>query len=66
MENCIPEEEQLNIEIIMSFNENNVTEEMAAISGKGFRTIKRHIANMPPKKYVGSGYSGHWTIDKKD
>ncbi|MBR0074033.1 MAG: hypothetical protein IJP95_09385 [Bacteroidales bacterium] len=50
----------------MSFNENNVTEEMAAISGKGFRTIKRHIANMPPKKYVGSGYSGHWTIDKKD
>ena len=66
MENCIPEEEQLNIEIIMSFNEDNVTEQMAAISGKGLRTIKRHIANMPQIKYVGSGYSGHWTIDKKD
>ena len=50
----------------MSFNEDNVTEQMAAMSGKGFRTIKRHIANMPQIKYVGSGYSGHWTIDKKD
>ena len=50
----------------MSFNEDNVTEQMAAMSGKGFRTIKRHIANMPQIKYVGSGCSGHWTIDKKD
>ena len=40
------------------------TEELARLSGKGLRTIKRHIAQMPHIKYVGSGYSGHWEITK--
>ena len=41
------------------------TEELARLSGKGLRTIKRHIAQMPHIKYVGSGYSGHWEITKE-
>lgn len=38
------------------------TEELAEISKKGLRTIKRHIAKLAHIKYVGSGYSGHWEI----
>ena len=38
------------------------TEELAKMSNKGLRTVKRHIANMPHIRYVGSGYSGHWEI----
>ena len=33
------------------------TEELASLSGKGLRTIKRRIAKMPHIVYVGSGYS---------
>ena len=40
------------------------TEELAEMSKKGLRTIKRHIANMPHIHYVGSGYSGHWEVDE--
>lgn len=39
------------------------TEELAEISKKGLRTIKRHIAKLAHIKYVGSGYSGHWETD---
>ena len=39
------------------------TEELAKMSKKGLRTIKRHIAKMPHIHYVGSGYSGHWEVD---
>ena len=53
------------IESQITMNPKITTEEMATKSGKGLRTIKRHIANMPHIKYVGSGYSGHWKIDKK-
>lgn len=42
------------------------TEELASLSGKGLRTIKRHIAKMPHIVYVGSGYSGHWEVKKKN
>ena len=42
------------------------TEELARISKKGLRTIKRHIAKLTHIKYVGSGYSGHWEIEKND
>lgn len=38
------------------------TAELANLSGKTSKTIKRHIAKMPHIKYVGSGYSGHWEI----
>ena len=41
------------------------TEELANLSGKSVKTIKRHIAKMPHIKYIGSGYSGHWGISKK-
>lgn len=41
------------------------TEELANLSGKSVKTIKRHIAKMSHIKYIGSGYSGHWEISKK-
>ena len=42
------------------------TEELASLSGKGLRTIKRRIAKMPHIVYVGSGYSGHWEVKPKE
>ena len=42
------------------------TEELAEISKKGLRTIKRHIAKLTHIKYVGSGYSGHWEFVEND
>ena len=42
------------------------TEELASLSGKGLRTIKRRIAKMPHIVYIGSGYSGHWEVRKKE
>ena len=42
------------------------TEELAQMSKKGLRTIKRHIAKMPYIRYVGSGYSGHWEVLDKE
>ena len=42
------------------------TEELAQMSKKGLRTVKRHIANMPHIRYVGSGYSGHWEVLDKE
>lgn len=42
------------------------TEELAKMSKKGLRTIKRHIAKMPHVQYVGSGYSGHWEVDANE
>ncbi len=41
------------------------TEELTAQSGLTSRTIKRHIIKMPHIVYVGSGYSGHWEVKKK-
>ena len=43
-------------------NPNITTEELAILSGKGVRTIKRRISKLPHIEYVGSGYSGHWKI----
>ena len=42
------------------------TEELAQMSKKGLRTIKRHIAKMPHIRYVGSGYSGYWEVLDKE
>lgn len=42
------------------------TEELASLSKKGIRTIKRHIAKMPHIRYVGSGYSGHWEVNEEE
>ena len=43
-------------------NAHITTEELAIMSGKGVRTIKRRISKLPHVKYVGSGYSGHWEV----
>lgn len=50
------------IENQIAINPKITTEELANLSGKTSKTIKRHIAKMPHIKYVGSGYSGHWKI----
>ena len=52
------------IETQIKKNPKVTTEELAKLSGKGLRTIKRHLAKLTHIKYVGSGYSGHWEIDK--
>ena len=41
------------------------TEQLAKLKGVTSRTIKRHLAKLPHIKYVGSGYSGHWEIQKE-
>ena len=38
------------------------TEDLAKLSNRSSKTIKRHLAKMPHIRYVGSGYSGHWEI----
>ena len=50
------------IEAQIKRNPKITTEELANLSNKGLRTIKRHIAKLSHIKYVGSGYSGHWEI----
>ena len=52
------------IETQIKNNPKVTTEELAKLSGKGLRTIKRHLAKLTHIKYVGSGYSGHWEIEK--
>ena len=42
------------------------TEELALRIGVTSKTIKRRIAKMPHIVYVGSGYSGHWEVRKKE
>lgn len=40
------------------------TAELAEMSGRTSKTIKRHLAKMEHIQFVGSGYSGHWQINK--
>lgn len=54
------------IEYQVIANPEITTEELASLSNKGIRTIKRHIAKMPHIRYVGSGYSGHWEVNRKE
>ena len=54
------------IENQIRLNPQITTEELAKMSKKGIRTIKRHIAKMPNIRYVGSGYSGHWEVDTSE
>lgn len=58
------QEENLDAWIECQIRQNSkiTTEELSEKSGKGLRTIKRHIAKMPHIRYVGSGYSGHWEV----
>lgn len=41
------------------------TEELASLSGRGIRTIKRHVAGMQRPKFVGSGANGYWVVGPK-
>lgn len=41
------------------------TKELAKMSGKTSKTIKRHIAKMPHIRFIGSGYSGYWEVGEK-
>ena len=42
------------------------TEDLAELSNRSSKTIKRHLAKMPHIRYVGSGYSGHWEVLDKE
>ena len=53
------------IEYQIATNPKITTDELAELSGKTSRTIKRHLVKLPHIRFVGSGYSGHWEIDKK-
>ena len=54
------------IENQIRLNPQITTDELAKMSNKGLRTIKRHLAKMPHIRYVGSGYSGHWEVLDKE
>lgn len=41
------------------------TEELASLSGRGIRTIKRHVAGMQRLKFVGSDANGYWVVGPK-
>ena len=60
----VPQESDLDIWIVEQIRQNPkiTTEELAKLSGKNSKTIKRHIAKIENVYYVGSGYSGHWEI----
>jgi len=53
------------IEYQIATNPKITTGELAELSGKTSRTIKHHLVKLPHIRFVGSGYSGHWEIDKK-
>ena len=41
------------------------TEELASLSGKEIRTIKRHISDMKRLRFAGNGSNGHWLVGLK-
>lgn len=53
------------IEYQIAANPKITTYELAELSGKTSRTIKRHLVKLPHIRFIGSGYSGHWEIDNK-
>ena len=61
------QEENLDVWIECQIRQNSkiTTEELLEKSGKGLRTIKRHMTKLQHIRYVGSGYSGHWEITEK-
>ena len=60
----VPQDDELDdwIENQIRQNPQITTEELAELSNRSSKTIKRHLAKMPHIRYVGSGYSGHWEI----
>ena len=60
----VPQDNELDdwIEKQIRNNPQISTEDLAKLSNRSSKTIKRHLAKMPHIRYVGSGYSGHWEI----
>lgn len=53
------------IEYQVATNPKVTVKKLAKESGKSAITIKRHLAKMPHVRFIGSGYSGHWEVNKK-
>ena len=64
----VPEVKELDdwIEKQIRSNPQISTENLAELSNRSSKTIKRHLAKMPHIRYVGSGYSGHWEVLDKE
>ncbi|UKK49947.1 hypothetical protein L6472_07775 [Prevotella sp. E13-17] len=60
----VPQDNELDdwIEKQIRNNPQISTGDLAKLSNRSSKTIKRHLAKMPHIRYVGSGYSGHWEI----
>ena len=60
----VPQDNELDdwIEKQIRNNPQISTGDLAKLSNRSSKTIKRHLAKMPHIHYVGSGYSGHWEI----
>jgi ATP-dependent DNA helicase RecG len=60
----VPQDNELDdwIEKQIRNNSQISTEDLAKLSNRSSKTIKRHLAKMSHIRYVGSGYSGHWEI----
>ena len=52
------------IEEQITKNPNITTQELADLSQRSSKTIKRHILKLPHIKYIGSGQNGHWEIER--
>lgn len=63
----VPQDNELDdwIEKQIRNNPQISTEDLAELSNRSSKTIKRHLAKMPHIRYVGSGYSGHWEVLEK-
>ena len=64
----VPQDKELDdwIEKQIRNNPQISTEDLAKLSNRSSKTIKRHLAKMPHIRYVGSGYSGHWEVHDKE
>ena len=62
----VQEEKRTLAEIIIAEirkNEKVTREQIAVKAGVSKKTVEREIKKMGNVRYVGRGYSGHWTID---
>jgi len=64
----VPQDKELDnwIEKQIQNNPQISTEDLAELSNRSSKTIKRHLAKLPHIRYVGSGYSGHWEVLDKE
>ncbi|MBR2241876.1 MAG: hypothetical protein IJ885_01265 [Prevotella sp.] len=64
----VPQDKELDdwIEKQIRNNPQISTEDLAKLSNRSSKTIKRHLAKLPHIRYVGSGYSGHWEVLDKE